>query len=50
MCLEEARNRITYNRDETAIHFLKQPETREEIDAAQRELEVCRTLAIGNDE
>ena len=36
MCLEEAPNLITYNRDETAVHFSKQPETPEEIDAAQR--------------
>src|SRR5437870_8499319 len=27
MCLEEAPNLITYNRDETAVHFFKQPET-----------------------
>jgi len=49
MFLEEAPNLITYNRDETAVHFLKQPEMREEIDAAQRALEVCSTLAIGNE-
>jgi ferredoxin len=49
MCFEEAPNRITYNRDETAVHFRKQPETRAEIDAAQRALEACPTLAIGNE-
>jgi ferredoxin len=49
MCLEEAPNLITYNRDETAVHFSKQPETPEETDAAQRAMEVCPTLAIGND-
>jgi ferredoxin len=49
MCLEEAPNLITYNRDETAVHFFKQPETPEEIDAAQRAMDVCPTLAIGND-
>ena len=49
MCLEEAQNLITYNRDETAVHFFKQPETLEEIDAAQHAMEVCPTLAIGND-
>jgi ferredoxin len=49
MCLEEAPNLITYNRDETAVHFFKQPETAEEGDAAQRAMEVCPTLAIGND-
>jgi ferredoxin len=49
MCLEEAPNLITYNRDETAVHFSKQPETPEEIDAAQHAMDVCPTLAIGND-
>jgi len=49
MCSEEAQNLITYNRDETAFHFFKQPETLEEIDAAQHAMEVCPTLAIGND-
>ena len=47
--LEEAPNLITYNRDETAAHFFKQPETPEETAAAQRAMEVCPTLAIGND-
>ena len=46
---EEAPNLITYNRDETAVHFFKQPETPEQIEAAQRAMEVCPTLAIGND-
>jgi len=49
LCLEEAPNLLTYNRDETAVHFFKQPETTEEIDAAQRAMDVCPTLAIGND-
>jgi len=49
MCLEEAPNLITYNRDESTVHFFKQPETPEEIDAAQRAMEACPTLAIGND-
>ena len=48
MCLEEAPNLITHNRDETAVHFFKQPETPEEIEAAERAIEVCPTLAIGN--
>jgi len=34
---------------ETAVHFSKQPETPEEIDAAQRAMDVCPTLAIEND-
>jgi len=49
MCLEEAPNLLTYNRDETAVHFFRQPETPEEIEAAQRAMDVCPTLAIGND-
>jgi ferredoxin len=49
MCLEEAPNLITYNRDESAVHFSKQPVTPEEIDAAQRAMDACPTLAIGND-
>ena len=47
--LEEAPHLITYNRDETAVRFFKQPETPEETAAAQRAMEVCPTLAIGND-
>ena len=49
MCLEEARNLITYNRDETVVYCFKQAETPEKIDAGQRAMEVCPTLAIGND-
>jgi ferredoxin len=49
LCLEEAPNLITYTRDETAVHFSKQPETPEETAAALRAMEVCPTLAIGND-
>jgi hypothetical protein len=36
MCLEEAPNLITYNRDETAAHFFKQTETPGAIAAARR--------------
>jgi ferredoxin len=49
MYLEEGPNLITYSRDKTAIHFFKQPETPEEVDATQSAMEVCPTLAIGND-
>jgi fructose-1-phosphate kinase PfkB-like protein len=35
--LEEAPNLITYNRDETAVHFSKQPETPEQIDTTARD-------------
>ena len=48
-CLEAAPNLITYNRDETVVHFFKQAETSEETDAVQRAMEVCPTLAIRND-
>jgi ferredoxin len=47
--LEEAPNLLKYIKDETAVYFLKQPETSEEMDAAQRAMDVCPTLAIGND-
>jgi len=40
---------LKYNADETAAHFFKQPETPEEMDAAVRAMDVCPTLAIGND-
>ena len=49
LCLEEAPNLLTYNRDETAVHFSKQPETPEELAAAESAMDVCPTLAIGND-
>jgi ferredoxin len=48
-CLEEAPNLLKTNDDETAVYFSKQPETPEETAAAQRAMEVCPTLAIGND-
>jgi hypothetical protein len=40
---------LTYNRDEPAVHFSKQLETPEEMAAAQCAMDVCPTLAIGND-
>ena len=49
LCLEEASNLLKYNEEETAVHFFKQPETPEETAAAQGAMEVCLTLAIGND-
>jgi ferredoxin len=49
LCLEEGPNLITYNLHETGVHFFKQPETPQEINAAQRAMDVCPTLAIGND-
>jgi len=49
LCFEEAPNLLKYNADESAVHFSKQPETSEELAAAERAMEVCPTLAIGND-
>jgi ferredoxin len=49
LCLEEAPALLAYNRDESAVHFSKQPETPEEMAAAQGALDACPTLAIGND-
>src|SRR5438309_2196668 len=48
-CLEEAPNLLKTNDDETAVYFVKQPEGDAETAAAQRSMEVCPTLAIGND-
>ena len=49
VCLDEAPNLLKYNDDETAVYFFKQPENDDENAAAQRALEICPTLAIGND-
>ncbi len=49
VCLEEAPDLLKYNADESAVFFHKQPESPEEKDAAQRAMDVCPTLAIGND-
>ncbi len=49
VCLDEAPNLLKYNDDETYVYFYKQPENEEETAAAQRALDVCPTLAIGND-
>ena len=48
-CLDEAPNLLKTNEDETAVYFFKQPENDEETGAAQRAMDVCPTLAIGND-
>jgi ferredoxin len=48
-CLEEAPTLLKTNEDETAVYFAKQPEGDAEAAAAQRSMEVCPTLAIGND-
>src|SRR3954469_3167681 len=49
VCLDEAPNLLKYNDDETYVYFYKQPENEDETAAAQRALDVCPTLAIGND-
>jgi ferredoxin len=49
VCLDEAPTLLKYNDDETYVYFLKQPATPDETAAAQRALEVCPTLSIGND-
>jgi ferredoxin len=48
-CLEEAPTLLKTNHDETAAYFAKQPGGDAETAAAQRAMEVCPTLAIGND-
>jgi ferredoxin len=49
VCLDEAPTLLKYNDDETYVYFHKQPENDEETGAAQRAMDVCPTLAIGND-
>lgn len=49
VCLDEAPALLKYNDDETYVFFFKQPESPEETEAAQRAMDVCPTLAIGND-
>jgi len=49
VCLDEAPNLMKYNDDQTYVYFFKEPETPEETAAAQRALDVCPTLSIGND-
>ncbi len=54
VCLDEAGPStdtplLRYNDDESKVLFVKQPETPEELDGAQRALEICPTAAIGSD-
>ena len=49
VCLEEAPKLLKYNEDQTYVYFFKQPESAEELDAAQRALDICPTGSIGND-
>ena len=49
VCLDEAPGLLKYNDDETYVYFFKQPESPEEMEAAQNAMAVCPTLAIGDD-
>jgi ferredoxin len=49
VCLEEAPKLLKYNEDQTYVYFFKQPESADELDAAQRALDICPTGSIGND-
>lgn len=49
VCLDEAPGMLKYNDDQTYVFVYKQPSTPEELEAAQRALDVCPTGSIGND-
>ena len=49
VCLEEAPKLLKYNEDQTYVYFFKQPQSADELDAAQRALDICPTGSIGND-
>jgi ferredoxin len=54
VCLDEAGPQsgfslLQYTPDESKVYFVKQPVSAEELDAAQRALEICPTAAIGDD-
>ena len=48
-CLEEAPSLLQYSQDQTHVYFARQPTTHEEEFAAERAMDVCPTLAIGDD-
>ena len=48
-CMDEAPNLLKYSEEQTHVYFSREPESDEEKAAAERALEVCPTLAIGND-
>ena len=48
-CLEEAPSLLHYSQDKTHVYFARQPATPEEMAAADRAMDVCPTLAIGDD-
>lgn len=49
VCLDEAPGLLKYNDDETYVYFFKQPESPDELEAAQNAMAICPTLAIGDD-
>jgi ferredoxin len=48
-CLEEAPSLLQLSQDQTHVYFACQPATPEEEIAAERAMDVCPTLAIGDD-
>ena len=48
-CLEEASSLLRYSEDQTHVYFARQPTTHEEAVAAERAMDACPTLAIGDD-
>ena len=48
-CLEEAPSLLQYSQDQTHVYFARQPTNHEEEVAAERAMNVCPTLAIGDD-
>lgn len=48
-CLEEAPSLLQYSQNETHVYFARQPTSHEEDVAAERAMDVCPTLAIGDD-
>jgi ferredoxin len=48
-CLEEAPSLLRSSQDQTHVYFVRQPESYEEELAAERAMDVCPTLAIGDD-
>ena len=54
VCLDEAgpqsdHHLLQYTEDESRVIFVKQPVGADELDAAQRALEICPQNAIGSD-
>ncbi len=51
VCLDVplAETLLKYNADETYVYFYKQPESPEELNAAEEALAICPQAAIGQD-